>query len=79
VYSHSSTADIDCLLGHLCMMTPGLEDKVPAAASMWHDFVDRRSGSSEILTFKTLLSLLSSLTSVVKLVTSKELLDQINL
>jgi hypothetical protein len=57
MYSHSSPADVDCLLGYLCMMTPGLEDEVPAAASVWHDFVDRRFCSSEILTLKTVLSL----------------------
>lgn len=47
--SHSSPVDVNNSLGRLSYdMTPDLEDKVPAVASIWHDLVDRRSSSSQI-------------------------------
>ena len=50
------------------VMTSGWEDIVPAAVSIRHSSADRRSCSAEIWTFKTALSVLSWVTSAIKLV-----------
>ena len=57
MYSHSLPVDVDCLPGCLCMTWLQVWRTVPAAASVWHDFVDRMSSNSEIWAFKIVLLL----------------------